>query len=224
MRGKSSRCGRCAHVSVENWVRHVSTLLQAGVSSRPRVLTVPELRRKTFSPQAQAVLRPCRRGGARCREAVCSRGSGRALPGGSLVVLQTPGRHGQSHPPLHLIAPRRERVAWDTVAVSPGIGRLVPQVLPKGFQRLRAYGVQAPKTVATLTGRLRQEAWAQLRGRVTGAITRIAPLTSRQRSQQRTGQDPVRCPHCQSTLDGWRLWPPPYGVLPEAVDARRRGK
>jgi hypothetical protein len=72
-------------------------------------------------------------------------------------------------------------------------------VLPKGFQRVRYDGVQATKTFAKLQG-LMQEAVAQVQGLVEGAVKIIAPLTSRQRDQQSSGRDPLRCPHCHRDM------------------------
>jgi hypothetical protein len=100
---QSSRCLRCATVSGDNWGSQVRRPRHEGVISRHLVLTVPALWRTPFSQQAQAFLSPCRRGGGRCLEDVFSRGSGRALPGGSRVVGQTHGRHGPYHPHLHII-------------------------------------------------------------------------------------------------------------------------
>jgi hypothetical protein len=64
MRGKSSRCLRCAKVSVDNWVSQVSQALHEGVSSRHSILTVPAMVRTPFSQHAAAVLRACMRCGA----------------------------------------------------------------------------------------------------------------------------------------------------------------
>ena len=61
--------------------------------------------------------------------------------------------------------------------------------LPKGFQRIRYYGVQATKTFATLKG-LIQEALAKVKGIIKGAIKIIAPMTYRQRYRQSTGGTP----------------------------------
>jgi hypothetical protein len=66
---------------------------------------------------------------------------------------------------------------------------MVPHGFPKGLQRVRYDGVQAPKTFATLKG-LMHEALAKVQGLVQGAIKLIAPLTDRQRAPQRTGRDP----------------------------------
>jgi hypothetical protein len=109
------------------------------------------------------------------------------------------------------------------VAVYTFIGRMVPHICAKGFQRIRYDGVQATKTCAKLKGVL-QAALAKVQGVVKEAIKLIAPLTSRQRYQQSTGRAPLRCPHGQSAMDVWRIWPPIYGVIPEDLEAIRRGK
>ena len=101
---KSSLCLRCAKVYVDNWVSQVSQMLHEGVIYRHIVLTVPEILRKTFYQQAQAVLSPFMRCGVRCLDDVYSRVSGRALKGGYIVVIQTHGRNGQYNPHLHIIA------------------------------------------------------------------------------------------------------------------------
>lgn len=91
------------------------------------------------------------------------------------------------------------------MAVYTFIGRMVQQTFAKGCQRIRSDGVQATKTFATLKG-LMQEALAKVRGIVKGAIKIIAPLTYRQRYQQSSGRDPLRCPHCQREMGVWRIW------------------
>jgi hypothetical protein len=109
----SSLCLRCAKVSVDDWISQVSQMLHEGVLYRHSVLTVPERLRKTFYQQAQAVWSPCMRCGVRCLDDVFSRASGRTLQGGSIVVIQTHGRHGQYHPPLPSIATSG---GWDAQA------------------------------------------------------------------------------------------------------------
>jgi hypothetical protein len=101
---QSSLCWRCAKVSVDTWVSQVSKRLPEGVIERPRVLTMPERLRQTFSQPSKAVWSPFRRCGVRCVEDFFRRVSGRALQGGSIVVLQTHGRNGQDNPPLPILA------------------------------------------------------------------------------------------------------------------------
>ena len=85
-------------------VSQVSQMLHEGVISRPIVLTVPAILRKTFYQQAPAVLSPFMRCGVRCLDDVWSRVGGRTLKGGSILVIQTHGRNGQYNPHLHIIA------------------------------------------------------------------------------------------------------------------------
>jgi len=116
-----------------------------------------------------------------------------------------------------------ERVERETVEVYTFIGRMVQHICPKGFQRIRYYGVQATKTFAKLKGVI-QEALAKVKGLVKGAIKIIAPLTYRQRYQQSTGRDPLRCPHCQAEMGVWKIWHPKYGVIYDELEAIARGK
>src|SRR5215831_2513058 len=327
---QSALCLRCAKVYVDTWVSQVSQMLHEGVIYRHIVLTVPEILRKTFYQQSQAVLSPFMRCGVRCLDDVFSRVSGKHLTGGYIVVIQTHGRNGQYNPHLHIIAtsggwdqqakqwvpldyvpypmlrkkwqwhlltmlrqtvktseirrlvdtcytryregfvtnvqkgdvPARyqslarylakyvvsppislrridrydgqrvtyhyrshksERVEWETVAVYTFIGRMVQHVFAKGFQRIRYYGVQATKTFAKLKG-VMQAALAKVQGFVKEAITIIAPLTYRQRYQQSTGRDPIRCPRCHAEMGVWKIWHPQYGVIYDELEAIRRGK
>ena len=100
----------------------------------------------------------------------------------------------------HYRSHKSERVERETVAVYTFIGRMIQHTFPKGFQRIRYYGVQATKTFAKIKYMI-HEALAKVKGIVKGAIKIIAPLTYRQRYRQSTGWDPLRCPHCQSI---WR--------------------
>jgi hypothetical protein len=123
----------------------------------------------------------------------------------------------------HYRSHKSEQVERETVEVYTFIGRMIQHVFPKGFQRIRYYGVQATKTFATIKPMI-QEALAKVRGLVKGAIKIIAPMTYRQRYQQSTGRDPLRCPHCQREMGVWRIWHPNYGVIHDELETIRRGK
>jgi hypothetical protein len=105
MRWKSSLCLRCAKVAVDNWVSQVRRVLHEGVISRHILLTVPAMFRTTFDQNAAVLLRAFMRCGAHCLEDFYSTVRGKTLQGGSITVLHTHGRNGQSHPHLHLLAP-----------------------------------------------------------------------------------------------------------------------
>lgn len=122
----------------------------------------------------------------------------------------------------HYRSHRTERVERETIDVQTFIGRMVQHVLPKGFQRIRYYGVQATKTFAKVQV-LIHEALAQVKGVVKGAIKIIARLTYRKRYEQSTGRDPFSCPHCGHEMAVWRIWHPTYGVVYDEGQKIQRG-
>jgi Putative transposase/Transposase zinc-binding domain len=139
------------------------------------------------------------------------------------ISLRRIDRYDGHQVTYHYRSHKSEQVERETVAVYTFIGRMIQHVFPKGFQRIRYYGVQATKTFATIKHVI-QEALAKVKGIVKGAIKIIAPMTYRQRYQQSTGQDPLCCPHCHSDMGVWRIWHPTYGVIHDELEAMRRGK
>jgi hypothetical protein len=139
------------------------------------------------------------------------------------ISLRRIDRYDGQRVTYHYRSHKSERVERETVEVYTFIGRMIQHVLPKSFQRIRYDGVQATKTFAKLKGVI-QEALAKIKGIVKGAIKILAPLTYRQRYQQSTGRDPLRCPHCQREMGLWRIWHPTYGVIYDELEAMRRGK
>ena len=112
----------------------------------------------------------------------------------------------------HYRSHRTGRMEHETVPVATFIGRMVQHALPKGFKRIRYYGVQATKTFAKVKVAIRA-ALAKVEGMVKGAVKIIARLTYRQRYEQSTGRDPCICPHCGHEMGVWRIWHPIYGVI-----------
>jgi hypothetical protein len=139
------------------------------------------------------------------------------------ISLRRIDRYDGHQVTYHYRSHKSEQVERETVEVYTFIGRMIQHVFPKGFQRIRYYGVQATKTFATIKHMI-QEALAKVRGIVKGAIKIIAPMTYRQRYQQSTGRDPLRCPHCQREMGVWRIWHPTYGVIHDELETIRRGK
>ena len=122
----------------------------------------------------------------------------------------------------HYRSHRTERVEHETVAVGTFIGRMVQHMVPKGFKRIRYSGVQATKTFAKVKVAI-QAALAKVEGVVKGAVKIIARLTYRQRYEQSTGRDPLRCPHCQGEMEVWCIWHPTYGVIYDEREVIKRG-
>ena len=122
----------------------------------------------------------------------------------------------------HYRSHRTERVEQETVGVETFIGRMMQQTMPPGFKRIRSYGVQATKTFAKVKGVI-QAALAKGESVVKGAVKIIARLPYRQRYEQSTGRDPLRCPHCQGEMEVWRIWHPTYGVIYDEGEVIKRG-
>jgi Putative transposase/Transposase zinc-binding domain len=122
----------------------------------------------------------------------------------------------------HYRSHRTERREHETVSVDTFIGRMVQHTLPKGFKRIRYYGVQATKTFAKVKAVI-QAALAKVASIVKGAVKVIARLTYRQRYAQSTGRDPFRCPHCGEEMAVWRIWHPTYGVIYDEGEVIKRG-
>jgi len=122
----------------------------------------------------------------------------------------------------HYRSHRTERMEYETVDVNTFIGRMVQHTMPKGFKRIRYYGVQATKTFAKLKGVI-HAALAKVEGAIKGAVKIIARRTYRQRYEQSTGRDPLICPHCQREMGLWRIWHPTYGVIYDEGEVIKRG-
>jgi putative transposase/transposase-like zinc-binding protein len=122
----------------------------------------------------------------------------------------------------HYRSHRTDRMEHETVTVETFIGRMIQHIMPKGFKRIRYYGVQATKTFAKVKVVI-QAALAKVEGVVKGAVKIIARLTYRQRYEQSTGRDPLVCPHCQSEMGVWRIWHPTYGVIYDEGERIKRG-
>ena len=69
----------------------------------------------------------------------------------------------------HYRSHRTERVEHETVEVATFIGRMLQHTMPKGFKRIRYYGVPATKTFAKVKV-LIHEALAKVEGVVQGAV------------------------------------------------------
>src|SRR2546422_341369 len=241
---KSSLCLRCAKVYVDNWVSQVSQVLHEGVIYRHIILTVPAMFRTTFYQNAAVVLSAFMRCGMQCLDDFYSAVRGKVLRGGYITGLHTQYRSVARYVAKYVVSPpiavrridrydgervtyhyrshRTDRMEYETVTVDTFLGRMVQHTMPKGFKRIRYYGVQATKTFAKVKVVI-QAALAKVEGVVKGAVKIIARLTYRQRYEQSTGRDPFRCPHCQRELEVWRIWHPTYGVIYDEGEVIKRG-
>ncbi len=105
----------------------------------------------------------------------------------------------------------------ETVNRETFIGRMAQHILPKGFQRIRYYGLQATCTLKKVREQIAVavQGAAQLKLPVVASLKR---LTYRERMKQTLGRDPQACPHCGTEMWLWKVWHPKYGVVYDAGD------
>lgn len=139
------------------------------------------------------------------------------------ISLRRIDYYNGSHVGYHYRSHKTDRVERERVDAYTFIGRMIQHVFPKGFKRIRYYGVQATKTLEKVKG-LIQEALAKVKGIVKGAIKIIPTLTYRQRYQQSLGRDPLICPYCREEMGVWKVWHPKYGVVYDELEKIRKGR
>jgi len=138
------------------------------------------------------------------------------------IAVRRIDRYDGERVTYHYRSHRTDRMEHETVDTDTFIGRMIQHTMPKGFKRIRYYGVQATKTFARVKVVI-QAALAKVEGVIKGAVKIIARLTYRQRYEQSTGRDPFRCPYCQGEMEVWRIWHPTYGVIYDEGEVIKRG-
>jgi hypothetical protein len=96
------------------------------------------------------------------------------------------------------------------LSVGEFLRRFLLHVLPKGFVRIRHYGLLASVNVATKLVRCRQ---------LLGQQAQLTPPSCKSwidRVLEWTGQNPMHCPHCQGVLERRALAKPPSSTCPPA--------
>ncbi len=105
----------------------------------------------------------------------------------------------------------------ETVSRETFIGRMVQHILPKGFQRIRYYGLHA----TCLLRQVREQIAVAVQGAAQLALPGVASvkrLTYRERMKATLGRDPQVCPTCGVELWLWKVWHPKYGVVYDTGD------
>jgi hypothetical protein len=110
-----------------------------------------------------------------------------------------------------------------TVNVMTFIGRMVQHILPKGFQRVRYYGLQATKTFKKWVHAIK-EGLRRVGRVIKGTYEVIAPKKYRERYQEMSGRDPLICRFCGREMDLWKIWHPKYGTIYDEWENLKAGK
>jgi len=99
----------------------------------------------------------------------------------------------------------------ETVTAEVFVGRMTQHILPKGFQRIRYYGLQATKTFEKWKTVIRDIQQTSIN--FGGVYEIVEEKKYRQRYKEGSGKDPLICPHCGTEMDLWKIWHPKYGVI-----------
>jgi hypothetical protein len=103
------------------------------------------------------------------------------------------------------------------------IGRMVQHMLPKGFHRMRYYGLHATCTVKQVKG-LRTMLMVALGRLIKGTYRIAARTTYRDRVLASTGRDPLRCTRCGGEMMLGKVWHPRDGVIYNELHEIKRGR
>lgn len=109
-----------------------------------------------------------------------------------------------------------------TVDVMTFIGRMVQHILPKGFQRVRYYGLIATKTMSKWAEAIK-EGLRRIGRVIKGTYEVVAEKTYRERYKDTTGRDPLKCRFCGTIMDLWRVWHPKYGLIYDESEKLKAG-
>ncbi|MEA2000034.1 MAG: transposase [Euryarchaeota archaeon] len=105
---------------------------------------------------------------------------------------------------------KRKKV--ETVDVYTFIGRMVQHIFPKGFQRVRYYGLQATRTF-TKWCEVIKEGLKRIGRTVKGVYQILSNKRYRERYKEVSGRDPMICDHCGAEMELSKIWHPKYGVI-----------
>ena len=118
---------------------------------------------------------------------------------------------------------KTKRRQEETIPALVFIGRMVQHILPKGFHRIRYYGLHATCKAKKVRGVL-QRVLVALGQALTGVYRIVARKTYRERVLASTGRDPLRCGRCGRGMMLWKVWHPRYGVVYDELQEIKRGR
>ena len=123
----------------------------------------------------------------------------------------------------HYRSHKTEMIESERVDVYTFIGRMIQHVLPKGFKRIRYYGVASTKSFEKYKGII-FEALSKVRRVLKGAVKIIKKKGYRERYRDSSGVDPLICRRCGHEMEIVKIWHPDYGMIFDEFNDIRRGK
>lgn len=94
------------------------------------------------------------------------------------------------------------------------IGRMVQHILPKGFQRIRYYGLHATCKASSVKEELKE----LVSGTSEAAVGTYRVMGYRNRIKESFGIDPLLCPRCGDEMEFEGIWHPEYGWIVDNWD------
>ncbi len=110
----------------------------------------------------------------------------------------------------------------ETIDVLTFIGRMVQHILPKGFQRVRYYGLQATRTFKKWCEKI-QEGLNKIGRVVQGAYRVLTGKPYRVRYKAMSGQDPLTCRYCGKEMELVKRWHPTHGTFYDEFERIKQG-
>lgn len=114
-------------------------------------------------------------------------------------------------------------VKVETVDVMTFVGRMVQHILPKGFKRVRYYGLQATNTYKKWR-EIIENGIKELKDAIKDVYEVVKEKSYRERYKEGSGKDPIKCPHCGEEMIVWVIWHPKYKVIYSEEERIRKGK
>lgn len=116
-----------------------------------------------------------------------------------------------------------KKMKEETVDVMVFIGRMVQHILPKGFQRVRYYGIQATKMLKKWREKIKS-CVKKIKEKINDVYEVIEKLNYRERYKKGCGKDPFICRHCGGEMELSIIWHPDYGVIYDEIEKIKKGK
>ncbi|MCP4752299.1 MAG: hypothetical protein GY866_15510 [Proteobacteria bacterium] len=95
--------------------------------------------------------------------------------------------------------------------------------MPKWFQRVRYYGLEATKTYKKWAHVI-QEGIKRLGRKIKGVYQIVKSKKYRQRYKEISGIDPMTCRYCGNKMELFKIWHPDYGVIYDEFENIKSGK
>ncbi len=95
--------------------------------------------------------------------------------------------------------------------------------MPKGFKRVRYYGLQATKSFKKWCDIIK-EGIRKIGRLVKGVYQIVAPKGYRERYKDVSGKDPMICRYCGGEMELWNIWHPKYGYIYDEEDRIKQGR